>query len=44
MKKEIKEIDIDDKLEWLIKTLIESKHKTDMMDVLNDTYELYKNN
>ncbi|QDP54069.1 MAG: hypothetical protein GOVbin1629_5 [Prokaryotic dsDNA virus sp.] len=61
--KELKEIDINDKidnyvkwfredccdpygeLEWLIKTLLETdKHKTDMMDILNDTYELYKNN
>mgnify|MGYP001169540615 CR=1 FL=1 len=31
-------------LEWLIKTLIESKHKKDMIDVLNDTYVLYKKN
>tara|TARA_R100000315_G_C5178826_1_gene103564 strand:+ start:73 stop:261 length:189 start_codon:yes stop_codon:yes gene_type:complete len=31
-------------LEWLIKTLIQSKHKEDMMQVLNDTYESYSNN
>jgi|TARA_R100000030_G_C3184122_1_gene106669 hypothetical protein len=31
-------------LEWLIKTMIRSKHKEDMMQVLNDTYELYSNN
>tara|TARA_A100001201_G_scaffold134926_2_gene122886 strand:+ start:614 stop:808 length:195 start_codon:yes stop_codon:yes gene_type:complete len=33
-----------DELEWLIKTLLESKHKEDMMQVLNDTYELYNEN
>ena len=33
-----------DELEWLIKTLLNSKHKEDMMQVLNDTYELYSNN
>lgn len=32
-----------DELEWLIKTLLESKHKEDMMQVLNDTYENHKN-
>ena len=29
-------------LEWFIKTLVRSKHKKDIMDILNDTYELYK--
>ncbi len=33
-----------DELEWLVKTLLRSKHKEDMMQVLNDTYESYSNN
>jgi hypothetical protein len=31
-------------LEWLIKTLLDSKHKEDMRQVLIDTYELYSGN
>ena len=31
-------------LEWLIRTLLETEHQEDMMDILNDTFELYKNN
>lgn len=31
-------------MEWLIKKLLETKYKQDVMDMLNDTYELYKNN
>ena len=31
-------------LEWLIKTLLDSKHKEDMESILNDTYELYSGN
>ncbi len=60
--KELKEIDINDKidnyvkwfredcgdpygeLEWFIKTLVRTEHKEDIMDILNDTYVLYKNN
>lgn len=33
-----------DELEWLIKTLLNSKHKEDMIQVLNDTYESYNEN
>ncbi len=36
--------DPDGELEWLIKTLLDSKHKKDMESVLNDTYELYSGN
>ena len=28
-----------DEIEWLVKTLLRSKHKEDMLQVLNDTYE-----
>tara|TARA_R110002020_G_scaffold114761_3_gene264052 strand:- start:1140 stop:1310 length:171 start_codon:yes stop_codon:yes gene_type:complete len=31
-------------LKWLIDLLLNSKHKEDMEQVLNDTYELYKSN
>tara|TARA_R100001086_G_C11742683_1_gene232953 strand:- start:154 stop:339 length:186 start_codon:yes stop_codon:yes gene_type:complete len=31
-------------MEFLIKRLLETEHKNDIMDLLNDTYELYKNN
>jgi hypothetical protein len=31
-------------LKWLIDLLLNSEHKEDMEQVLNDTYELYKSN
>ena len=31
-------------LEWLIDLLLNSEHKEDMEQVLNDTYEQYKSN
>ena len=31
-------------LEWLIIKLLDTEYKEDVMDMLNDTYELYKNN
>ena len=33
-----------EELEWLIDLLLNSKHKKDIKQVLNDTYELYKSN
>ena len=36
--------DQDGELGWLIKTLLDSKHKEDMKQILIDTYELYSGN